>query len=149
MLQPQTWILNAKLATPTSSPNLARPRVALLAPRAGERILDIACGDGALTAKLASMGCQVIGVDASAAQFDATGKLGLDVRVTNGRAPDFDNEFDAVFSNAAMHWIRDPANVENLTGRSMNSQARVIGHELGRAPFLAASRLSSARCSIH
>ena len=97
--------------------------------------MDIACGDGALTAKLASMGRHVIGVDASAARFDATGKLGLDVRITNGEAPDCDNEFDAVFSNAALHWMSNPANVENWTDRSMNSQARVIGHEVGRAPF--------------
>ena len=97
--------------------------------------MDIACGDGALTAKLASMGRHVIGVDASAARFDATGKLGLDVRMTNGEAPDCDNEFDAVFSNAALHWMSNPANVENWTDRSMNSQARVIGREVGRAPF--------------
>jgi hypothetical protein len=114
MPHPQTLILNAKLATPTSSPNLARPRVALLAPR---------------------WDADVIGVGASAARFDATGKLGLDVRMTNGEAPDCDNEFDAVFSNAALHWMSNPANVENWTDRSMNSQARVIGREVGRAPF--------------
>ena len=149
MAHRQTWDPGRYARNARFVAELGAPVVELLAPRAGERILDLGCGDGVLTAKLASMGCHVIGVDASAPQIDAARKLGLDVRVTNGRAPDFDNEFDAVFSNAAMHWIRDPADVENLTDRSMNSQARVIGHELGRAPFLAASRLSSARCSIH
>jgi 2-polyprenyl-3-methyl-5-hydroxy-6-metoxy-1,4-benzoquinol methylase len=57
--------------------------VDLLAPRPGEHILDLGCGDGVLTAKLASTGCHVIGVDASAAQIHAARKLDLDARIMN------------------------------------------------------------------
>jgi 2-polyprenyl-3-methyl-5-hydroxy-6-metoxy-1,4-benzoquinol methylase len=88
---------------------LGAPVVDLVAPRAGERILDLGCGDGVLTAKLASMGCHVIGIDVSGPQIGAARKLKLEVRVTNGEALDFDSEFDAVFSNAALYWMSNPA----------------------------------------
>ena len=81
--------------------------VELLAPRAGERILDLGCGDGALTKKLVEMGCEVVAVDASAQQIDAAKQLGLEAQVMDGENLRFENEFDAVFSNAALHWMRD------------------------------------------
>src|ERR1700730_18147346 len=73
---PDKYAENARFVS-----ELGAPVVELLAPRAGEKILDLGCGDGALTVKLASMGCAVIGVDASAAQVDAARKLGVDARV--------------------------------------------------------------------
>jgi SAM-dependent methyltransferase len=87
------------------------PVVHLLAPRPGERILDLGCGDGVLAAKLAEMGCKVIGVDASEMQVAAARKLGVDARVMAGEALQFRDEFDAVFSNAALHWMLRPEEV--------------------------------------
>src|ERR1043165_357448 len=58
--------------------DLGMPVVELLAPRAGERILDLGCGDGSLTKKLVELGCQVGGVDASPAMVAAAQALGLD-----------------------------------------------------------------------
>ena len=72
----------------------------------GERILDLGCGDGALTAKLVAMGCEVVGVDASEPQIRGARAMGLDARVMDGEHLTFDSEFDAVFSNAALHWMR-------------------------------------------
>ena len=80
--------------------------VELLNPQPGERILDLGCGDGALTRKLVDMGCEVVGVDSSAEQIAAACKSGLDARVKDCQALDFDHEFDAVFSNAALHWMK-------------------------------------------
>ena len=100
MAQPQTWDPERYARNARFVAALGAPVVDLLAPRAGERILDLGCGDGVLTAKLASMGCHVIGVDASAPQIEAARKLGLDARVMNGEALNFDGDFDAVFSNA-------------------------------------------------
>jgi|SRR5277367_3948295 SAM-dependent methyltransferase len=112
--------------------DLGAPVVDLLAPRAGERILDLGCGDGVLTAKLASMGCHVIGVDASAPQIEAARKLGLDARVMNGEALNFDGDFDAVFSNAALHWMSNPAKVIAGVRRALKPHGRFVAEFGGR-----------------
>jgi trans-aconitate methyltransferase len=80
-----------------------------LNPRTGERILDLGCGDGALTEKIAAAGAEVVGVDASSDMILAARRRGLDARVMDAYNLSFHSEFDAVFSNAAMHWMkRDP-----------------------------------------
>jgi SAM-dependent methyltransferase len=73
----------------------------------GERILDLGCGDGQLTARIAAAGAQVVGLDASAEMLAVARARGLDVQLGNAEALPFDHEFDAVFSNAALHWVRD------------------------------------------
>jgi SAM-dependent methyltransferase len=130
MAHPQTWDPDRYARNARFVADLGAPVVDLLAPRAGERILDLGCGDGVLTAKLAALGCDVIGVDASAQQIDDARKLGLDARVMNGEALDFDNEFDAVFSNAALHWMRNPAQVIAGVNRTLRPHGRFVG-ELG------------------
>src|SRR5438093_13763349 len=76
---PDRYAKNARFVA-----DLGMPLVELLAPRAGERILDLGCGDGALTEKLVAMGCRVVGVDGSAEQVAAARARGLDARVTDG-----------------------------------------------------------------
>ncbi len=84
----------------------------LLDPQPGDRILGLGCSDGVLTQKLQEMGCQVIGVDASPELVSVASALGLNIRLIDGYKLDFDNEFDAVFSNAALHWMnRHPDHV--------------------------------------
>src|SRR5213078_4049444 len=81
----------------------------VLNPQPGERILDLGCGDGALTERIVSAGAHVVGVDASSDMVNAARRRGLDARVMDGGSLDFNSAFDAVFSNAAMHWMkRDP-----------------------------------------
>ena len=126
MAHSQTWDPERYARNARFVADLGAPVVALLAPRAGERILDLGCGDGVLTTKLASMGCHVIGVDASAPQIGAARKLGVDARVMNGEALDFDGEFDAVFSNAALHWMRNPAKVIGGVHRALRPQGRFV-----------------------
>jgi len=102
----QTWdpISYAKNARFVS--DLGAPVLELLAPHAGERILDLGCGDGVLTKKLAELGCEVVAVDSSAAQVEAAKRLGLKAYVMNGEELAYLEEFDAVFSNAVLHWIK-------------------------------------------
>jgi trans-aconitate methyltransferase len=130
MPQPQTWdpvryARNARFVA-----DLGAPVVELLAPQPGERILDLGCGDGALTAKLAAMGCDVVGVDASPQQIAAAQKLGLDARVMPGEALTFDNEFNAVFSNAALHWMRNADQVIAGVHRALKPRGRFVA-EMG------------------
>ncbi|MGH6928645.1 MAG: class I SAM-dependent methyltransferase, partial [Dongiaceae bacterium] len=61
--------------------------------------------------KLAELGVDVVGVDSSAEQVAAACGFGLDARVMSGDALTFDGEFDAVFSNAALHWMLRPVEV--------------------------------------
>ncbi|WP_442754019.1 class I SAM-dependent methyltransferase [Methylocystis sp. JAN1] len=105
-------------------PRLGAPLLDLLAPAAGERILDLGCGDGALTAQIAQNGVSVVGVDASPAMVEAARARGLDARVADGASLNFDREFDAVFSNAALHWIRDADAVIDGVRRALKPGGR-------------------------
>ena len=87
---------------------LGAPLLALLAPRTGERILDLGCGDGALSQRIAETGAIVVAVDTAPDMVAAAKARGLDAHVVDGEALTFDREFDAVFSNAALHWMRRP-----------------------------------------
>ncbi len=111
MIASQTWDPERYARNARFVSDLATAVVELLNPHPGEPILDLGCGDGVLTAKLAAMGCSVVGVDGSRAQIEAARKLGLDARVMDGERLSFDSEFDAVFSNAALHWMRNPGAV--------------------------------------
>ncbi len=110
--------------------DLGMPVVELLAPQPGERVLDLGCGDGALTAKLVALGCDVIGVDASAAQVAAARALGVEARVLDGHALDYDAELDAVFSNATLHWLKRPDEVIRGVFRALRPGGRFVA-ELG------------------
>lgn len=122
----QTWDPAAYARNARFVSDLGSPVVELLAPRAGERILDLGCGDGALTKKLVDMGCPVIGVDSSAPQVEAARKLGIDARVMNAEALPFRDEFDAVFSNAVLHWIRDADPLLAGVFRALKSGGRFV-----------------------
>jgi SAM-dependent methyltransferase len=111
---------------------LGLPVFELLDPRPGEAILDLGCGDGTLTQRLVEAGARVIGVDASPAMVDAARERGLDVRLVDGCALQFDAEFDAVFSNAALHWMRDPDAVLAGVARALRPGGRFVG-EFGGA----------------
>ncbi|MBS1916786.1 MAG: methyltransferase domain-containing protein [Bacteroidetes bacterium] len=80
-----------------------------LAPKAGERILDLGCGTGHLTNTLAASGAIVVGIDNSP-EMIAKAKQeypSIDFRVLSATDFHFDESFDAVFSNAVLHWVLD------------------------------------------
>ena len=126
----QTWSAEGYARNARFVADLAGDAVALLAPRAGVRILDLGCGDGALTARIAESGAAVVGVDAAPEFVAAARARGLDVRLQDGAALSFAREFDAVFSNAALHWMRDPHAVAAGVARALRPGGRFVG-ELG------------------
>ncbi len=110
--------------------DLGAPVVELLDPRPGERVLDVGCGDGALTEKLVAAGCRVVAIDASPEQVQAARERGLDARVADVTALGFCGEFDAVFSNAVLHWVRDPDAALRSVHRALAPGGRLVA-ELG------------------
>ena len=109
----------------------------------GERILDLGCGDGALTALIAER-ASVLGVDASAEQVAAARARGLEAEILDGARLPFDAEFDAVFSNAALHWMRDADAVIDGVWRALKPGGRFVA-ECGGAGNVAQIRAALAR----
>ncbi len=122
----QTWDPVAYARNARFVSDLATPVVELLAPQHGERILDLGCGDGALTKRLVDLGCEVVGVDSSPQQIEAARKLGLDARLMNIEELPFLEEFDAVFSNAVLHWIKRPDPTIAAVHRSLRLGGRFV-----------------------
>ncbi len=118
----QTYDQNARFVS-----DLGMPVVELLAPVAGERVLDLGCGDGVLTAKLQAIGCTVVGVDPSEDFVQAAIARVVDARLGDARKLDFQDEFDAVFSNAVLHWIPEASLVADSVYRSLKQGGRFVG----------------------
>ncbi|MBW4439830.1 MAG: class I SAM-dependent methyltransferase [Plectolyngbya sp. WJT66-NPBG17] len=123
----QTWNSESYAKNARFVSDLGMPVVEWLNPRTGERILDLGCGDGALTKKLREFGCEVIGVDSSPDFVETAKLLGLDARLLDGHHLDFSNEFDAVFTNAALHWMKQPDQVIDGVWRSLKPGGRFVG----------------------
>jgi SAM-dependent methyltransferase len=107
--------------------DLGAPVLDLLQPRAGERILDVGCGDGALTAAIAAAGAGVLGVDTASEMLAAARARGLDVHAADARQLPFHAEFDAVFTNAVLHWVPDLEPVLHGVRRALRPQGRFVG----------------------
>jgi trans-aconitate methyltransferase len=132
MLNPtSSWSPKAYAKNAAFVPELGKAVVALLAPKAGERILDLGCGDGVLTEVLVAAGAEVVGVDASPEMVAAAKGRGLDARVMDGQALTFERDFDAVFSNAALHWMLDPPAVAQGVFRALKPGGRFVGEQGG------------------
>jgi len=123
----QSWDADQYAKNARFVAELGAPVVDLLAPEPGERILDLGCGDGALTLKLVQLGCDVVGVDSSTELVEAARRLGVDARVGDGERLEFACEFDAVFTNAALHWMKAPNRVIEDVYRALVPGGRFVG----------------------
>src|SRR5215218_3207528 len=106
--------------------------IEMLAPRPGERIVDLGCGTGALTAQIAAAGAEVLGIDASAAMIARAKELYPRLRFEVARGENFavETPVNAVFSNAALHWMSPPEVVATSVARALEPGGRFVA-EMG------------------
>jgi len=122
-------------------PRLGDAVLQSLNPQAGELILDVGCGDGALTERIAAAGARVIGLDSAPDMVEAARARGIDAFVMDAEAMDLERfgQFDAVFSNAALHWMLDPDSVATGIFKALRNGGRFVG-EMGGEGNLALLR---------
>lgn len=111
----------------------------LLDPKPGEHILDVGCGEGALTRKIVERGATVVGIDNSDSMVAAARAQGLEVHPLAAEDMQFDAEFDAAFSNAALHWVLAKEQAAAAIFRALKSGSRFVG-EMGGAGNIATLR---------
>ncbi len=141
----QTWNSTQYVQNGGFVASMATEVVDLLDPRPGERVLDAGCGEGSLTAQMAACGASLRGVDTSASMVAAARARGLAVDHANLADLSYTAEFDAVFSNAALHWIPLASQPAALAGlhRSLRPGGRFVA-EMGGQGNIAAIRTALA-----
>jgi len=138
----QTWDPKAYEQNGAFVHGLAGGVLEWLAAQPGERILDLGCGDGQLTERVAASGARVVGLDASLQMAAAARSRGIDVDEGSAEAlPYAENCFDAVFSNAALHWVRDQDAMLGEVRRVLKHGGRFVA-EMGGHGNIAAIRVA-------
>lgn len=145
-MAPQVWTADDYAANARFVSDLGQPVLDLLATRAGDRILDLGCGDGALTERLVHAGAEVVGVDLSPSLLAAARARGLDARHMDIQHLAFDQEFDAVFSNAVLHWTTRIDDAVAGAFRALKPGGRFVGEFGGHGCVAAVCTALRAVC---
>lgn len=119
--------------------------IELLQPRAGERILDLGCGTSHLTAQLAARGARVIGLDRSPTMLAEARHAypHLPLVAADARRFAFAEPFDAVFSNAVLHWILEAERVGECLAAALKPGGRFV------AEFGGQGNIKLIRAALH
>jgi trans-aconitate methyltransferase len=126
----QTWDADDYIRNASFVPAFGEALLGLITVPPPARALDLGCGDGALTEQL--RGYEVVAVDASPQMIEVARRRGLDARVVDGHALPFREEFELVFSNAALHWMTRPDEVIAGMYRALKPGGELVA-ELGGA----------------
>ena len=114
--------------------NLATDLLELLSPQSGEKILDLGCGTGHLTYKITTKGAKVVGIDNAPNMIEKANRCYPDIQflVGDGVNMAVKEKFDAVFSNAALHWIKEPKKVIGNIWRVLKPGGRFVAEFGGK-----------------
>src|SRR5262245_48543821 len=135
---PETYARNARFVS-----DLGEPLLVLLDAKPGELILDLGCGDGALTEKIVAAGSTVVGVDSSSAFLLAARARALNIALMDAHALALKQRFDAVFSNAALHWMKQPELVIKGVASCLKPGSRFVGEFGGQG------NVDTIRAALH
>lgn len=135
---PVTYSKNARFVS-----ELGEPLLILLNPQPREVILDLGCGDGVLTEKIAAAGSFVAAIDTSRSFVEAARTRRLDVVLMNGQQLALKRRFDAVFSNAALHWMKRPEQVIDGVALCLKPGGRFV------AEFGGKGNVQTIRAALH
>lgn len=127
----QAWSAKGYADNAGFVPLLGADVLALLDPQPGEAILDLGCGDGVLTGRLVEAGARVTGLEPDPDMADAAIRRGLTVLRQDAHDPFGEGTCDAVFSNAALHWMRDPFRVLSNVFRALRPGGRLVAEQGG------------------
>lgn len=118
----------------------------LLNPQPAELILDLGCGTGHLTAQIEQCGAKVIGFDPSSKMLENARREypQLDFREADARTFDFPERFDAIFSNAVLHWIHEPELVIERVAHHLKPGGRFVAEFGGKGNIAALEGAMSA-----
>ncbi len=102
--------------------------VTILQPKKNERILDLGCGSGQLTFKISQLAREVVGIDSSVEMIaDAKSKFkNINFRVGDAANFSFEKKVDAIFSNAALHWVLEYKEAIQCMFDSLNNNGRIV-----------------------
>jgi SAM-dependent methyltransferase len=136
--QASRWAPNDYAQNAGFVPAFGTAVVEQLDPKPGELILDLGCGDGTLTAAITAAGASAVGHDSSPEMVEAARSRGVEAFVADAETLDLDSQadrfgrFDAVFSNAALHWMLDADAVATGVFAVLKENGRFVG-EMGGA----------------
>lgn len=126
MKESNNWNANKYKKHANFVSNLALPVVELLNPKEGEKILDLGCGEGTLALEIKKSGAEVIGVDLSENMVEKTKSKGIEASVKSVTSLDFQNQFDAVFSNAVLHWVKNSELAIQKINQALKKEGRFV-----------------------
>ncbi len=106
--------------------NLAMPVVELLDPKKDEKVLDLGCGDGTLAQEISFLCKKIVAVDLSPDMVNKTKERGIEAYVMSATELNYKDEFDAVFSNAVLHWVKDTQRAIYKINNSLKQNGRFI-----------------------
>ncbi|MBV6716433.1 class I SAM-dependent methyltransferase [Paenibacillus chitinolyticus] len=125
--------------------------LSLLLPQSGERILDVGCGTGDLTAKIAAVGAVPTGIDLSEEMVRRAGQKypELNFQVEDVCHYRTDVRYDAVFSNAVLHWIKDAPAAARTIWLTLREGGRFVAEFAGRGNVAALTTAMEQELEAH
>ena len=126
-MTPQNWNAEQYKNNASFVSQLGSPIIELLAPQPKEKILDLGCGEGTLSWQIKNYQCDILAIDSSADMIAKAKKKGLNAIVLAAEDLDYSQQFDAVFSNAVLHWVSDINLVVDNVYNCLKDRGRFVG----------------------